>query len=50
MDAPLLNDDELEVKTVDLGNAHVLYVENKHPLLKVLHQQSISQAFWRLPD
>ena len=30
MDAPLLNDDETEVKTIDLGDVHVLYVKNKH--------------------
>ena len=30
MDAPLLNDDEQEIKTVDLGESvHVLYVMNK---------------------
>ena len=31
MDAQLMtNDDELEVKTVELGDVHVLYVKNKH--------------------
>ena len=31
MDAPIMNDDdELEVKTVELGGVHVMYVKNKH--------------------
>ena len=30
MDSPLQNDDETEVKTVDLGDVHVMYVKNKH--------------------
>ena len=29
-DKPLLDDDEIEVKTVDLGEVHVMYVKNKH--------------------
>ena len=30
MDKPLIDDDEIEVKTVELGDVHVLYVKNKH--------------------
>ena len=30
-DKPLVDDDEIEVKTVDLGEVHVMYVKNKHP-------------------
>ena len=31
MDKPLLDDDEVEIKQVDLGESvHVLYVKNKH--------------------
>ena len=31
MDNPLINDsDEIDVKTVDLGDVHVLYVKKKH--------------------
>ena len=29
-DKPLVDDDEIEVKTVDLGEVHVMYVKNKH--------------------
>ena len=29
-DKPLLDDDEIEVKTIDLGEVHVMYVKNKH--------------------
>ena len=29
-DRPLMDDDEIEVKTVDLGEVHVMYVKNKH--------------------
>ena len=29
-DKPLVDDDEVEVKTVDLGDVHVMYVKNKH--------------------
>ena len=29
-DKPLLDDDEIEVKVVELGNVHVMYVKNKH--------------------
>ena len=29
-DKPLIDDDEIEVKTVDLGEVHVMYVKNKH--------------------
>ena len=30
MDKPLIDDDEIEIKTVELGDVHVLYVKNKH--------------------
>ena len=30
MDAPLINDDETEVKVERLGDVHVMYVKNKH--------------------
>ena len=30
MDNPLINDGEIDVKTIDLGDAHCLYVKNKH--------------------
>ena len=29
-DKPLIDDDEIEVKTVDLGEVHVMYVKNRH--------------------
>ena len=29
-DKPLVDDDEIEVKTVELGDVHVMYVKNKH--------------------
>ena len=29
-DKPLIDDDEIEVKVVELGNVHVMYVKNKH--------------------
>ena len=29
-DKPLVDDDEIEVKTVDLGDVHCLCVKNKH--------------------
>ena len=29
-DKPLINDDEIEVKTVELGDVHVMYVKHKH--------------------
>ena len=30
-DKPLVDDDEIEVKTIDLGESvHVMYVKNKH--------------------
>ena len=31
MDKPLLDDDEIDVKTIELGESvHVMYVKNKH--------------------
>ena len=29
-DKPLIDDDEIEVKTLELGDVHVMYVKNKH--------------------
>ena len=29
-DKPLIDDDEIEVKVVELGDVHVMYVKNKH--------------------
>ena len=29
-DKPLVDDDEIEVKTIELGDVHVMYVKNKH--------------------
>ena len=29
-DKPLVDDDEIEIKTVDLGEVHVMYVKTKH--------------------
>ena len=29
-DKPLVDDDEIEVKTVELGEVHVMYVKTKH--------------------
>ncbi len=29
-DKPLIDEDEIEVKTVELGDVHVLYVKKKH--------------------
>ena len=29
-DKPLVDDDEIEVKVVELGGVHVMYVKNKH--------------------
>jgi hypothetical protein len=30
MDKSLIDDEEIDVKTVDLGSVHVMYVMNKH--------------------
>ena len=30
MDTSLIDDDAIDVKTIDLGSVHVMYVENKH--------------------
>ena len=29
-DKPLVDDDEIEIQTVELGDVHVMYVKNKH--------------------
>ena len=29
-DKPLIDDDEIEIKTIELGDVHVMYVKNKH--------------------
>ena len=29
-DKPLVDDDEIEVKQIDLGEVHVMYAKNKH--------------------
>ena len=31
-DKAFVDDDEIEIKTVELGGVHVMYVENKHPV------------------
>ena len=30
MDKPLLDDDEIEIKQLEMGDVHVMYVKNKH--------------------
>jgi hypothetical protein len=30
MDRSLIDEDDTEIKTIDLGNVHVMYVKNKH--------------------
>ena len=30
LDKSLIDDDDIDVKTIDLGSVHVMYVKNKH--------------------
>ena len=38
-DKPLVDDDEIEVKTVELGDVHVMYVKNKHYHIPSEHEE-----------
>lgn len=49
MDKPLLDDDETEMKTIDLGDSvHVMHVKNKRHY--VVHEHEESESYYETDD